>query len=66
MNKDFQNFVVSVSNTISDNSTQSGVKQVDDILNLKVSGENPKSITIKDALGDIVSAIRFELKKLCE
>jgi hypothetical protein len=64
MNKDFQDFVVSVSNTISNNSTQSGVKQIDDILSLKVSGENPKNITIKDALGDIVSAIRLVLRTL--
>lgn len=59
MNKDFQNFVVAVTDTISHNAKKSGSQDVEAILSLKVAGNNnEKNLTVKDALGDVVSTIR--------
>lgn len=55
MNKDFQSFVVLVSNTIKERCSQPGPVSVTDLLKEKVAGG---SGTLQDALGDIISSIR--------
>lgn len=58
MNKDFQAFVALVSETIKTQYTKPGPVAVDELLKIQLAG---KSSTLQDALGDIISSIRYEM-----
>ena len=59
MNKDFQAFVALVSETIKTQYTKPGPVAVDELLKVQLAG---KSSTLQDALGDIISSIRYEIR----
>lgn len=56
MNKDFQKFVVLVANTIKERSSAPGPVSVAELLKQQVAGGTS---TLQDALGDIISSIRW-------
>ena len=57
MNKDFQAFVVRVSETIRESSNQPGPVPVEELMKKNVANGTG---TLQDALGDIISSIRQE------
>jgi len=62
LNKDFHSFVSLVSTTVSEQLNKEGAVSISDLMNLQPKGTTH---TMKDALGDIISSIRWEKELVC-